>query len=168
MANSKMKPSVYLETTIVSYLTSRPVKNVVVAGKFEVTRQWWEKRRDQFDLFVSDAVQLEAAAGDPDAAQRRLEFIADIPNLKRTDEADELADELRNGIPLPQRAAADALHLAIAAVNGVDYLLTWNCRHLANVEHRHRIESICYQAGYRPPMICTPHELLEPTDESVS
>ncbi len=157
-----MKPSVYLETTIVSYLTARPSKNSVLMGMIESTKEWWEQRRVDFDLFISDTVYTEASGGDPDAAQLRLEAISDISRLTVSKDARELAKELLTGIPLPMRAETDALHLAIAAVNGVDFLLTWNCRHLANAALRHRIEYLCHEAGFQPPMICTPWELMEP------
>lgn len=162
MANQGMKPSVYLETTIISYLTARPTRDLIMAANMQVTREWWESRREGFDLFVSDAVRLEASAGDADAARRRLEFLDEIARIDATEDAEELAKVLLDEIPLPPRADADALHLAIAAVNGLDYLLTWNCRHLANATYRPMIELICHQAGFQPPIICTPLELMEP------
>ena len=156
-----MKPSVYLETTIVSYLTARPAKDLVLAAKISTTRDWWEERRSDFDLFVSDTVYTEVAAGDSEAARLRLDAISDIARLTLSQDAKDLAKDLLTGIPLPIHAGADALHLAIAAVNGLDFLLTWNCRHLANAALRHRIEYLCHQAGFQPPMICTPLELME-------
>lgn len=156
-----MKPSVYLETTIISYLTARPVKNLVLAAKMEVTRDWWESHAHKFDLFVSDVVRMEASAGDPDAARKRLEVIDSISRLSNSAEADELATVLFHQLQLPPEAEDDALHMAVAAVNGLDFLLTWNCRHIANASLRNRIETVCHQAGYQPPMICTPLELFE-------
>ena len=157
-----MKPSVYLETTIISYLTARPTRDLIMTANMQMTREWRESRRDNFDLFVSDVVRLEASAGDVDAARRRLEILDQIARIDTTAEAEDLAKVFIDDIPLPPRAEADALHLAIAAVNGVDYFLTWNCRHLANAAYRPMIESICHQVGFQPPMICTPMELMEP------
>ena len=110
---------------------------------------------------MSQSVLIEAANGDPDAARRRIDILEGIPILDNTEEADGLAQELLDGVPLPPKAELDALHIAIATVHGMDYLLTWNCRHIANAKHRARIETICYNAGYEPPIICTPSELME-------
>lgn len=114
-----------------------------------------------YDLFCSRLVLEEAKRGDPEAAKRRLEILNEIPLLKQSEETDSLAEELKIGLSLPPRAAYDAFHIAIAAVHGIDYLLTWNCRHIANVKLRPRIEAICRAAGFEPPLICTPAELME-------
>jgi hypothetical protein len=156
-----MKPRVYLETTIPSYLTAWPSRDVVMAGHQQTTREWWETRRRDFDLFVSQFVVDEASLGDADAARRRLESLADVPLLDVSDEIYALASELVRGVPLPAKAAADSLHIAIATVHGLDYLLTWNCAHIANATLRGRIETVCRDAGYEPPIICTPEELLK-------
>jgi len=156
-----MKPRVYLETTIPSYLTAWPSRDVVMAGHQQTTREWWETRRQDFDLFVSQFVVDEAALGDPDAARRRLESLAEVPLLDLSQEIYAVANELVRGVPLPAKAAADSLHIAIATVNGMDYLLTWNCAHIANATLRGRIEMVCRDAGYEPPIICTPEELLK-------
>jgi hypothetical protein len=156
-----MKPRVYLETTIPSYLTAWPSRDVVMAGHQQTTREWWETRRQDFDLFVSQFVVDEAGLGDPDAARRRLEALADVPLLDVSDDIYALANELVRGVPLPAKAATDSLHIAIATVNGMDYLLTWNCAHIANATLRGRIEMVCRGAEYEPPIICTPEELLK-------
>ena len=156
-----MKPKVYLETTIPSYLTSRPSRDLVTAAHQQITREWWDTRRHDFDLFVSQMVIDEASAGDPEAATRRLEAVATLPLLDPQIEGIALAQMLIDSIPLPARAAADALHIAIAVVNGMDYLLTWNCTHIANAALRGRIEAACRSRGFRVPIICTPEELLE-------
>jgi predicted nucleic acid-binding protein len=135
-----------------------------MAANQEATRNWWESARPQFDLFISEAVLSEAGDGDPEAAKRRLEVISNIPELDISPEAEALALKLLSGAALPVKAKADALHIAIAAVHGVDYLLTWNCKHIANAVMRPRIEGICRAAGYEPPIICTPPELMENTD----
>jgi hypothetical protein len=156
-----MKPKVYLETTVVSYLTAWPSRDIVTAANQETTREWWSNRRDAFDLFVSQSVLKESSTGDKDAAERRCEVLRQFPRLDITDAVETLAAKLMVGVPLPAKAQADALHIAIAAVNGMDYLLTWNCTHIANATLRSQIEAVCRSAGYEPPVICTPQEMLE-------
>ncbi|HWG42509.1 MAG TPA: type II toxin-antitoxin system VapC family toxin [Gemmataceae bacterium] len=155
-----MKPRVYLETTIPSYLTAWLSRDLVMAGHQQTTREWWDTRRDDFDLFVSQFVIEEAGAGDPDAAKRRLEVLVNLPLLDLSENVYPLADELMKRVPLPPNAAADTLHIAIAAIHGMEYLLTWNCTHIANAALRPRIEAVCRDNGYEPPVICTPEELL--------
>jgi hypothetical protein len=133
----------------------------VTAAHQQITREWWQTRRQNFDLFTSQLVIDEAREGDPDAANRRLEVLDDIPLLEPGDDVAELAQALIEQVPFPQRAAADALHIAIAVVSGMDYLLTWNCRHIANAARRGAIESVCQSRGYETPIICTPEELFE-------
>lgn len=154
-----MKPSVYIETTIPSYLTAWPSRNLIRAGEQQVTRDWWA-RRGEYDLRVSSLVLAECNAGDPEAAEARREALADVPILLSTPVAEALAGALLAEVPLPEKASADALHVAIAAVNGVQYLVTWNCKHIANAVLRPRIEAACRRAGFEPPVICTPNELL--------
>lgn len=156
-----MKPKAYLETTMVSYLTARPSRDLVMAANQEITYEWWTDRRDEFDLYVSQLVFEEASAGDRDAAEKRIETLQPIARLDITDQAAILGKRLVARIPLPTKARADALHIAIAAVNGMDYLLTWNCTHIANAALRPRIEEICRAIGCEPPVICTPQELLK-------
>jgi hypothetical protein len=156
-----MKPRVYLETTIPSYLTAWPSRDLIMAARQQITREWWDARRDDFELFSSELVVDEASAGDSDAATRRLEALANIAIPDSTSDAGVLADKLLNEIPLPPKAAADSLHIAIAATNGMEYLLTWNCTHIANAEFRDSIERICRESGFEPPIICTPEELLK-------
>jgi hypothetical protein len=156
-----MKPKVYVETTVVSYLTAWPSRDLIIAAHQQLTREWWQTRRGEFELFVSEAVVHEASAGDKDAAAERLASVAGIPLLEQSGAATSLAQVLVEQVPLPQRAVVDALHVAIASLNGMDYLLTWNCTHLANAALRNQIEAICRAQGYEPPIICTPEELLE-------
>lgn len=153
-----MKPSVYVETTIPSYLTAWPSRDLVRAAHQQITREWWA-RRDGFDLYSSRLVVQECQAGDAEAAAGRLAALEGIPLLEQKVEAAELADALLRDVPLPARAAADALHIATAAVHGMRYLLTWNCTHIANAALRPRIEVVCRAAGFEPPLICTPEEL---------
>jgi hypothetical protein len=159
-APEQMNPKVYLETTIVSYLTAEPTSDVVQAAHQQLTREWRE-RRDRFVLFVSRTVLVEAAGGDTEAARRRLAALERITVLAATDEAAELATQFIRAHAMPEKAAVDALHVAIAVVNGMDYVLTWNCTHIANATIREKIERTCREAGYEPPIICTPEELME-------
>lgn len=153
-----MKPRVYLETTIPSYLTSWPRRDLIRAAHQQITREWWNQR-DRFEMFISQLVIRECSAGDAEAAEARLSVVRDLPLLEHTEAAQELAEALLRGVPLPPRAAADALHIATATVHGMDYLLTWNCAHIANASLRGPIEVVCRNAGYEPATICTPQEL---------
>lgn len=152
---------VYVETTIVSYLTARPSRDVVIAGHQAVTHDWWNTRRANYELCVSELVLDEAEAGDPLAAQARLHVLQPMLVLETTIEAFELAEELLRAGALPRKAAGDALHIAVAAAKAIPYLLTWNCRHLANATMRPVIEAVCVAQGLKAPIICTPEELLE-------
>jgi len=159
-----MKPTVYLETTVIGYLAMRVSGVLRVAANQQTTRDWWENHRQQFDLFVSRFVVDECSDGDPVAAQERRAFLEDIPLLQMSEGVDSLAESLIAGVPLPEKAGIDALHISIAAVHGIEYLITWNCRHIANPALRPQIEFLCREAGYEPPVICTPQELLEIDD----
>ena len=154
-----MNPSLYLETTIMGHLTSRPSALLQTAAIQQTTREWWDNHRPQYELFVSRFVVDECAAGDSEAAQGRLERIDGIPLLDVTSDVTDLADSLLVHVPLPQKAQIDALHVAVTAVNGVQYLLTWNCKHIANATMREAIEQVCRSSGHAPPIICTPEEL---------
>jgi len=156
-----MNPRVYLETTVISYLTARPTRDLIVAANQQITHEWWQLRRSQFDLFISEVVVNEASSGDRNAARQRLAKIEDVPLLTLTTDAITLAETLVRELPLPEKAVTDAVHVAIAATHGMDYLLTWNCRHLANAALRGKIDDVCRALGYEPPVICTPQELME-------
>ena len=156
-----MVDRVYIETTVVSYLTARPSRDVVIAGHQQVTHEWWDTRRSDYELCVSQLVLDEAGAGDPQAAEERLAVLQSMLVLEMTAEALELAKGLIHAGALSAKAAGDALHIAIAATKGVPYLLTWNCRHLANAVMRPMIEAACNTNGFKAPIICTPEELLE-------
>ncbi len=153
------KPAVYLETSVLGYATSRPSRDLIVAGRQQITRDWFALRAEAYELFVSQLVVREALAGDEDAARKRAGFVQKIARLGITDAAGELADKLVETRAVPPKAAEDALHIAVAAVHGVEYLLTWNCKHIANATMRQAIERVCREAGYEPPVICTPEEL---------
>jgi hypothetical protein len=155
-----MGERVYVETTLVSYLTAWPSRDVVLAGHQQVTHEWWNTRRGLYELCISQLVLNEAAAGDTQAAQDRLAVLQSMTVLETTNAALELAKELIRAGALPAKAASDALHIAVAAVHTVPYLLTWNCRHLANATMRPLIEAGCAAKGLKAPIICTPEELL--------
>lgn len=160
-----MRPSVYIETSVVSYLAARPSRDVVVAAYQEVTREWWRNSADRFEFVASALVVEEARAGDPDAARGRLEALEGVALLDATPEAEDLAQALLATGAVPRQAADDAAHIAIAAAHGVGFLVTWNFRHIANAAMRSRIDRACRQVGYEPPVICTPNELMETNDE---
>nr|VFJ96994.1 MAG: PIN domain-containing protein [Candidatus Kentron sp. LFY] len=132
----------------------------MLAGNQETTKEWWDRRTD-FDLTVSEFVLIEVARGDPDAAAERLNALKAIPEIEVTEQAAIIAEKLLLEAPLPGKARVDALHIAVAAIGGMDYLLTWNCTHIANPAFRPKIESVIRSFGYSPPIICTPQELLE-------
>jgi predicted nucleic acid-binding protein len=156
-----MKSKVYIETSIVSYLTGRRSRDLVIAAHQELTRQWWEERAGQFVLVISELVQQEAARGDPEASRIRITALDGIDILRVNDEAVSLAERLVSAELIPKESAADAFHIALAAVHGIDYLLTWNCKHLANASRRSRIEAFIKDAGFISSVICTPEELME-------
>ena len=159
-----MNPTVYVETSVVSYLTARHSRDVVVAAYQEVTREWWRSAPSRFVLYASALVIAEARTGDPEAARARLNVLSAIPVLEATEEAVELTRTLLDAGAAPRNAGDDAAHIAIAAANGVNYLVTWNFRHIANAATRPKIEDVCRRSGYSPPVICTPNELMEVDD----
>ena len=154
------RPKVYVETSVVSYLTAWRSRDIVIAGNQETTREWWDRRGD-FQLFISQFVVEEASAGAPEAASRRLDALTGLPLIDIGAEVEAIAGGLRPRASLPAKARLDALHIAVATLGGMDYLLTWNCTHIANPAFRPRIEAVLRSFGYEPPVICTPLELLE-------
>jgi hypothetical protein len=154
------KPKAYVETSVISYLTALPSRDLIRAAHMQVTRDWWAGRA-AFDMYVSQFVLDEASAGNAEAASRRLAALQGATLLEITDEATSLAGQLVAGGGFPEKARVDAFHVAVATVHGMDYLLSWNCAHIANAALRGRIESICRAEGFEPPVICTPLELAE-------
>jgi hypothetical protein len=155
-----MTAKVYLETSVISYLASHPSRDLIIAANQQVTHEWWDTRRQDFELYISQLVATEANAGDAAAAQERRQLMAALPILTLSEEAIALAERLVNEGSLPRQSVEDALHIALATVNGLDYLLTWNFKHIANATMRSKIEHVCRSAGYEPPVICTRQELL--------
>jgi predicted nucleic acid-binding protein len=154
-------PSVYIETTVVSYVTARPSRDIIVAAHQQVTIEWWENTLPLCEPFVSPVVIEEAARGDKDAAKLRLERIADFPALEVTNEVRELADSYFAQTHIPEKARADAYHLALATYHGMDFLLSWNFAHILAGPIRVMIQDINTSRGIRTPTICTPEELME-------
>ena len=164
---STRKPQVYIETSVVSMLTARMRDDVELTGYQKTTQIWWQTAGQRFELLASEYVIEEATRGDSDAAQRRLAALADLPALAISEEVQILGKRLVDELAIPRKAIEDAYHVAIAAVNGIDYLVTWNCTHIANLQMRRQIERVCRLVGYEPPIIGTPEELLAltPTGE---
>jgi hypothetical protein len=156
-----VKPGVYLETSVISYLVGRLSRDVVVLGNQELTREWWANRRADYELFASEVVIAEAGLGDPDLARQRVEICDSLQLLAISAEAERFAPLLVKAAGMAPNAATDALHVAVAAVHGMDYLLSWNCAHIANATIRRAIDKQCRASGYEPPVICTPQELIE-------
>jgi hypothetical protein len=155
-----MKAKVYIETTIPSYLVARPSRDLLIAAHQQVTRDWWESRRLTFDLYISEPVLEEAAAGDAVLAKKRLDLMANIPVLALTSGILKVADSLVAEKAIPRKAAGDALHIAIATGYACEYLLTWNCRHIANAEIQRTARLVVRRHGFELPAICTPEELM--------
>ncbi len=155
-----MGRKVYIETTIVSYLTARPSRDLVVAAHQQITSDWWANHRHRFDLYISELVLIEASRGDPSAAERRAKALSGIPRLPMNETAEDLARWFVERKIVPEQAVEDALHVALAVSHGLDFLLTWNCRHLANAEVIERLETTCLEQGYLLPRLCTPEQLM--------
>ena len=155
-----MKRKVYIETSVASYLTARPSRDLVVAAHQELTAEWWTRHRQRFDVYVSEIVLREAARGDESAAARRLAELDGIDVLALDDGARALARLFLERGLIPLKAPEDALHVAVATSQGMDFLLTWNCKHIANAEIVERLEAVCLELGYRMPALCTPEQLM--------
>ncbi len=156
-----MKAKIYIETTIISYLTARPSRDIIIAAHQQITDEWWQTQRHLFDLYASQLVVREAGAGDEEYAQKRLNALKEAEYLEISENALSLAKILVEKGAVPQKAAEDALHISVAVVNGLDYLISWNCKHIANARMRRKINQVCLSSGYEPIIICTPEELME-------
>lgn len=155
-----MSETIYIETSILGYLTARSTKNSILAANIEVTQDWWETRRGAFTLYISQLVLDEVARGDTEIAVQRLEIVRDFPLVELDRSVRDLAAEFLKQSNLPPKAADDAIHIAAATVSGLDYLLTWNCKHIANAQIQRKLTQIVLDFGYQLPIICTPYELL--------
>jgi hypothetical protein len=152
--------SVYLETSFISYLVARPSRDVIVAGHQHSTQEWWENRRSEFTCAVSQVVIDEASVGDATEVEKRMAIIGGLATVDVTEDAEALTQAIMAAGILPPHAFPDAAHVAVSAVHKMDYLLTWNCKHLANAQISRRIAVVCEKLGYKMPIICTPEELM--------
>jgi hypothetical protein len=155
-----MKQSVYKETSVISYLTAKPSQNIIVAAHQQITTEWWNERSTNYKLYASEIVLQEASKGDSEAASKRLTIIKQIENLPLNDNVRELARLIINKGIVPFEFVEDALHIGIASVHKMDYLLTWNCKHIANAEIQRDLNQLVRENGFTLPIICTPEELL--------
>lgn len=155
-----MNKSVYIETTISSYLAAWPSRDLLQAARQQITHGWWQQERQKYTLCISQIVLDEAAAGDPEAARRRLVFLEKLPLLELTEAVDDVAQAVMDAELLPPKAARDAIHIAVASVHRIDILLTWNCRHIANATIMKELRAVVADAGYELPILCTPEELM--------
>ena len=159
MEDNIVKPKVYIESSVISYLVSRPNRDVVIAGRQAISYDWWENHRHRFDLRISALVEEEISRGDSLAAQRRLALIEDVPIFSVSEEAVNLAKTLLSEGAVPENSKEDALHIGIAAAQGADYLLTWNFKHINNAEMKSAIFRVVESCGFVCPQICSPEEL---------
>lgn len=155
-----MRPKVYVETSILSYLAARPGRDAVTAGRQIVTRRWWETEREKYRLVVSEAVEAECERGDPEVVKRRQHLLEGVSLFPVDERILGVAKLLVVPRALPEKAATDAVHIAAAAVEECEFLLTWNFRHIANVRIRREVERILANHGYTKTTICTPEELV--------
>lgn len=156
-----MSETVYVETSILGYLTARATKDLILAANTEITKNWWEFRRNAFTLYTSEAVLDEVAQGDPVIAAQRLEILRDFPLLALNQAVQDLAAQYLAQSSLPLKAKVDAIHIAAATVHGMDYLLTWSCKHIANAQIQGKLAEVSLGFDYVLPILCTPNELME-------
>jgi|ERR1051325_1014020 predicted nucleic acid-binding protein len=157
-----MKPTIYLETSVVSFLAARPSKDAVLAGQQASTHRWWKEKRRNYELYISKLVWQEAEQGDDEAVDRRLHFIRPLRWLQITAAVSRLAQALVARKALPPNAGNDALHIALGAVYRMQFLLTWNFTHINNPTTEEHIRAVCHQHDFHGPVICTPDQLLLP------
>jgi predicted nucleic acid-binding protein len=155
-----MIESLYLDTSIIGYLTIRPSTNLITASNSVITQNCWDTRRQNFTLYISEVVLEELARGDQEIAIKRLELIDELPLLELNETVEELAQKFLIKSNLPPKASDDALHIALATVYKVDYLLTWNCKHISNAQIQKKLSQISIESGYELPTICTSYELM--------
>jgi hypothetical protein len=156
-----MKKRIYLETTVVSYLAAKPSRDIIIAGHQNATREIWPELSTTFETYISVLVFEEAARGDPEQSQLRLSAIEPFPMLEIDQEAQTLAEKIIGRKAVPVEYPEDALHIALAAVNGIEILMTWNFAHLNNPFTRKKVRQVVEEEGYECPEICSPEELLE-------
>lgn len=153
--------SVYLETSVISYLVSNPSSDLVIAAHQKVTHDWWSGHRRKYELAISTIVEKEISSGDDKTARKRIELVKGLRLLMVTPESIALAKHLVGKGPLPAKAEVDALHISLAAIHGVDFLLSWNCKHIANAFIQKDLAKLIQAHGYECPVLCTPESMLE-------
>jgi len=158
--------SVYLETTVIGHIAGRLHPVAAILARQQTTRDWWDSADTRYRLFVSDLVLVECGDGDSNAARERLEVLDGIDVLRTTDSANDLAAELLAARAIPRTEPRDALHIALSAIHGVNYLATWNFKHIMNPSTQHLIDAVCRDAGIESAVICTPEQLLVTYDDS--
>lgn len=154
-----MAETVYLETSIFGYLTARPSQNLILVANAEVTKEWWQVQKENFQLYVSEIVLDEVSRGDKIIASQRVQLVESISTLLVTKNAISLGKQFLTKTNLPQKAELDTLHIAVATVHGLDYLLTWNCKHIANAQIQKKLAQVSNDFGFKLPILCTPYEL---------
>ena len=157
--------SVYIETSIISYLTARPSRDLVVAARQAITSDWWHRHRPKYEVFISILVEDEISDGDPSAAAQRLQAVASLPSVAITPDAQVLADRLVAAKAVPANSVEDALHIAVAATQGAEFLLTWNFKHINNAETKALVASVVEAFGFACPVLCSPEELEGVADD---
>ncbi len=155
-----MKETIYIETSILGYLTARETQNRILSANMEITQAWWQNRRNDFSLYISQVVVDEVTRGDQEIALKRLELLNGLPLLELNQSVRNLSAEFLKRSNLPSKASEDSVHIAAATVHEIDYLLTWNCKHIANAQIQKKLTQISLEFGYNLPIICTPYELL--------
>jgi predicted nucleic acid-binding protein len=155
-----MKPRVYVETSVLSYLAARPSRNAITAARQLITQRWWETEREKYVLVISELVEAECGRGDPELIKRRQALLGVVSLFPVNEKILELARRLIGPGAVPEKAGPDAVHIAAAAIEQCEYLLTWNFRHIANVRIRREVERILAKHGYHQTTICTPEELV--------
>jgi predicted nucleic acid-binding protein len=145
---------------MISYYAARSSRDIVIAARQQITQQWWLERSQEFDLYVSTLVLNEIAQGDAAVAARRIALTEGLTVLEADEDAVRLAGLMLQRQVLPEEYVEDALHIAIASCNGMDYLLTWNFSHINNAEKKIQIEAVIVNYGYDCPVFCTPEELM--------
>ena len=154
-----MTESVYIESSVISYLVARPSRDVVITARQTITETWWFEHRAEFDLYISTLVIQEVGKGDIKAAEKRLNAVEGIPLLATSPEAQHLAEDLITEGAVPAKSVEDALHIGLASAAGIDFLLTWNFKHINNAHTKAAITTVVESHGFVCPILCSPEEL---------
>ena len=157
--------TVYVETSIISYLAAYPSRDLVVAAHQQITRDWWQQVRARFELYISEAVLAEIRSGDPSAGSKRLQLVQDIPILEQTEDVGVLTRHYDKTLGLSGKARADIPHFAFAVSHEMDYLVTWNCSHIANGQMIKRLMKVNTELKRPTPLIVTPEEIMESLED---